>query len=55
MPAISDNERLITEKEVETGFVPAAARKEAERCLECGCDAVKACKLRESASTGGPK
>ena len=53
MPAISDNERLTTEKEVETGFVPAAARKEAERCLECGCDAVKACKLREYATKYG--
>ena len=50
MPVISDTERLTTEKEVETGFVPAEAKKEAERCLECGCDAIKDCRLREYAT-----
>ena len=53
MPAISDTERLTTEKEVETGFVPAEAKKEAERCLECGCDAIKDCLLREYATKYG--
>ena len=53
MPVISDNERKTTEKEVETGFIPAEARKEAERCLECGCEAVKDCKLREYATKYG--
>ncbi|MDR1470142.1 MAG: 4Fe-4S binding protein [Spirochaetaceae bacterium] len=53
MPVISDGERTSTEKEVETGFIPAEARKEAERCLECGCEAVKDCKLREYATKYG--
>ncbi|MDR1232066.1 MAG: FAD-dependent oxidoreductase, partial [Spirochaetaceae bacterium] len=53
MPVISDGERKTTEKEVETGFAAAEARKEAERCLECGCDAVKNCKLREYATKYG--
>ena len=53
MPVICDAERKTTEKEVETGFVPAEARKEAERCLECGCDAVKDCRLREYATKYG--
>jgi formate dehydrogenase major subunit len=53
MPVISDGERKTTEKEVETGFAAAEARKEAERCLECGCDAVKDCKLREYATKYG--
>jgi formate dehydrogenase major subunit len=53
MPVISDNERKTTEKEVETGFAAAEARKEAERCLECGCEAVKDCKLREYAAKYG--
>ncbi|MDR1231356.1 MAG: FAD-dependent oxidoreductase, partial [Spirochaetaceae bacterium] len=53
MPVISDGERKTTENEVETGFAAAEARKEAERCLECGCDAVKDCKLREYATKYG--
>ena len=53
MPVISDNERKTTEKEVETGFVPDEARREAERCLECGCEAAKDCKLREYATKYG--
>jgi formate dehydrogenase major subunit len=53
MPVISDGERKTTGKEVETGFAAAEARKEAERCLECGCDAVKDCKLREYATKYG--
>jgi formate dehydrogenase major subunit len=56
MPVISDGERKTTEREVETGFAAAEARKEAERCLECGCDAVattKECKLRAYATKYG--
>jgi formate dehydrogenase major subunit len=53
MPVISNGERKTTEREVETGFIAAEARKEAERCLECGCDAVKDCKLREYATKYG--
>jgi formate dehydrogenase major subunit len=53
MPMICDSERMTTEQEVETGFVPAEARKEAERCLECGCEAAEDCRLREYATKYG--
>jgi formate dehydrogenase major subunit len=53
MPVISDSERTTTENEVETGFDAGAARKEAERCLECGCEALKDCRLREYAAKYG--
>jgi formate dehydrogenase major subunit len=53
MPVISDSERKSTEKEVETGLVSSEARKEAERCLECGCDDIKDCKLREYSTKYG--
>ena len=53
MPVIADGERKTTEKEVETGFKAADAKKEAERCLVCGCEAVKDCKLREYATQYG--
>ncbi|MDR2602809.1 MAG: FAD-dependent oxidoreductase [Spirochaetaceae bacterium] len=53
MPVISDGERKTTEKEVETGFNPQDAKKEAERCLECGCEAIKDCRLREYATKYG--
>jgi formate dehydrogenase major subunit len=50
MPVISDAERRSTHKEVETGIQAALAVKEAERCLGCGCDAKKDCKLRQYAT-----
>ncbi|MDR2394693.1 MAG: FAD-dependent oxidoreductase [Treponema sp.] len=50
MPVIGDHERKTTEKEVETGFTPGAARKEAERCLKCGCNAKQGCKLQKYAT-----
>jgi formate dehydrogenase major subunit len=53
MPMIADAERKSTEKEVETGFKSADAKKEAERCLECGCDDIKDCRLREYATKYG--
>ncbi|MDR2344116.1 MAG: FAD-dependent oxidoreductase [Spirochaetaceae bacterium] len=53
MPVIPDGERATSENEVETGFDTDAARKEAERCLECGCEAVKDCRLREYATKYG--
>jgi succinate dehydrogenase/fumarate reductase-like Fe-S protein len=46
IPVIGDAERRTTDSEVETGVAPATALKEAERCLRCGCDARKDCKLR---------
>jgi NADPH-dependent glutamate synthase beta subunit-like oxidoreductase len=53
MPAISDQERVATENEVETGFVPSEAAEEARRCLECGCDYEADCKLRQYATVYG--
>ncbi|MHB9293491.1 FAD-dependent oxidoreductase [Hollandina sp. SP2] len=50
MPVISDEERRTTDNEVETGVEPALAMKEAARCLSCGCDAQKDCKLRRYAT-----
>jgi formate dehydrogenase major subunit len=50
IPVIRDEERRTTDKEVETGVEPALAVKEAARCLSCGCDARKDCKLRRYAT-----
>jgi formate dehydrogenase major subunit len=53
MPVISDRERTTTETEVETGFIPSEAAKEAQRCLECGCDYEADCKLRQYSTVYG--
>ncbi|MDR1030864.1 MAG: FAD-dependent oxidoreductase [Treponema sp.] len=53
MPVIADHARKTTEQEVESGFKPVEVKQEAERCLECGCDAIKDCKLREYATKYG--
>ena len=53
MPLIGDKERCTTFAEIETGFSVEAARKEAERCLKCGCDAAGDCKLRDYATRYG--
>ena len=53
MPEISDEIRVTSFDEIETGFSVEAARKEAERCLKCGCDAAEDCKLREYATRYG--
>jgi formate dehydrogenase major subunit len=50
MQVIGDEERRTTDKEVETGIEPDRAVKEAARCLSCGCDAQKDCKLRRYAT-----
>lgn len=50
MPVIPDKTRCTTFEEVETGFASDPARAEAERCLECGCDGIEDCKLREYAT-----
>lgn len=50
MPLIADADRTTSFQEVEKGFSPEAALAEAERCLKCGCDALKDCKLREYAT-----
>ncbi|MEW5817318.1 MAG: FAD-dependent oxidoreductase, partial [Spirochaetota bacterium] len=53
MPLIPDIERSTTFREIETGFDPVEARKEAERCLKCGCEAADDCKLREYSTRYG--
>ena len=53
MPLISDAKRVSTFEEVETGFSVEDARKEAARCLKCGCDAAEDCKLRDYATRYG--
>ncbi len=53
MPIISDKKRVSTFDEVETGFSIEEARKEAARCLKCGCDAAEDCKLREYSTRYG--
>ncbi len=50
MPCIPDEQRTTSFKEIETGFTSEKARREAERCMECGCDGIEDCKLREYAS-----
>ena len=50
MPLIPDGLRNTGFDEIETGFTREAARKEAERCMECGCDGIEDCKLREYAT-----
>jgi len=52
MPEIAP-ERLHTFEEVEKGFDEPAARREAARCLICGCDAREDCKLRRYATEYG--
>jgi len=48
-----DPDRLHTFDEVELGFDEAAARREAARCVACGCDAREDCKLRRYATEYG--
>ncbi|MBP2644769.1 MAG: FAD-dependent pyridine nucleotide-disulfide oxidoreductase [Firmicutes bacterium] len=47
MPMLNKSERSRNFKEVELGFSEEQARSEAQRCLSCGCQDVKECKLRE--------
>jgi len=53
MPVISDERRVSTFDEVESGLSEAAARAEAERCLQCGCAAAEDCALRDYATEYG--
>ncbi|MDC7226251.1 MAG: FAD-dependent oxidoreductase [Spirochaetales bacterium] len=53
MPIISEAKRVSSFEEVETGFSVEEARKEAARCLQCGCDAANDCKLRDYATRYG--
>ncbi len=53
VPVISDSERKTSEKEVEKCFAGTDAAKEAQRCLECGCEYADDCKLRQYSTTYG--
>ena len=50
MPELSLLRRVVGFSEVELGFTPDAAMKEAARCLECACQANTDCKLRDYAT-----
>jgi len=50
MPALPKDTRLKGFEEVELGLTEEMARKEANRCLSCGCEAVFDRKLREYAT-----
>jgi len=47
MPEMDPKERATSFEEVETGFDEEAAREEAARCLECGCNVNTSCDLRK--------
>ena len=53
MPVIDHKVRTTSFNEIEKGFDYEEAVKEAERCLECGCDKADDCKLREYATEYG--
>ena len=50
IPQIPISDRTTNFKEIEVGFREEAARKEAERCLECGCKKADDCTLRKLAT-----
>ncbi|WP_428772731.1 formate dehydrogenase subunit alpha [Vibrio sp.] len=50
MPELSTEQRELSFAEVETGFNNLEAIREAERCLECGCQANTDCQLRDYAT-----
>lgn len=50
MPMLNNNARRRNFQEVELGFSEEQARREAQRCLSCGCKDVHECKLKEYAS-----
>lgn len=50
MPKIELDRRVASFEEIEIGFSEEEARREAERCLQCGCKADYYCDLRELAT-----
>ncbi|WOT05693.1 formate dehydrogenase subunit alpha [Shewanella youngdeokensis] len=50
MPELTTLQRALNFSEVELGFAPDEAMKEAARCLECACQANTDCKLRDYAT-----
>ena len=53
MPSLPVDERIRGFAEVEQGYSLADLKKEARRCLECGCVSLFDCKLREYATEYG--
>ncbi len=53
MPKLEPNVRRRGFQEIEFGYTEDQARKEAERCLDCGCKAVHDCSLRLLATEYG--
>ncbi len=53
MQELAVAERIKNFEEVELGFSAEDARKEAERCLSCGCRSFESCKLRKYAAEYG--
>jgi formate dehydrogenase major subunit len=47
MPVLRPDERKTDFRQIELGYPEEAARREAERCLECGCKAATDCALRQ--------
>ncbi|PKG74133.1 formate dehydrogenase subunit alpha [Shewanella sp. GutCb] len=50
MPELAKLQRALNFSEVELGFAPDEAMKEAARCLECACQVNTDCKLRDYAT-----
>ncbi len=53
MPELSAKTRAKNFEEVETGFTQELAKKEAERCLSCGCRSFESCTMRRLADEYG--
>jgi len=53
MPMIPLERRRRSFSEIEMGYSDEQARKEAERCLECGCQDIHECKLKKYAEEYG--
>ncbi len=50
MPKLNAEERISNFNEVELGLTDEAAKKETERCLECGCKEVFNCELKDNST-----
>jgi formate dehydrogenase major subunit len=53
MPALSPEERVVDFREAELGYPEDVARRQASRCLECGCKAAHDCALRDLSAEYG--
>jgi formate dehydrogenase major subunit len=51
MPVLDPGTRVGSFAEIEQGFSDEQARAEARRCLECGCQDLRECRLKEYAGT----